>query len=85
MLAAFLTKAAVPESVSARQFKLQLLEAGLLDQVNTWIATQPQAVQIAYEYSSTFNRAEPIMQLGFEGLGVTPEQIDAFFIAASRL
>ncbi|CDZ64277.1 Hypothetical protein NGAL_HAMBI2566_59730 [Neorhizobium galegae bv. orientalis] len=33
----------VPASVTARQFKLQLVTAGLIDQVDAWIATQDRA------------------------------------------
>ncbi|MBX5148064.1 hypothetical protein HJB50_24340 [Rhizobium lentis] len=73
------------ESVSSRQFKLQLLAAGLLDQVDAWIATQPREVQIAYEYSGTFVRSSPMMQAGFEAMGFTNEQTVAFFTAASKL
>jgi len=72
-------------SVSSRQFKLQLLAAGLLDQVDAWIATRSKAVQIAYEYSGTFVRTEPMMVAGFAAMGFTEEQIDAFFEAAARL
>jgi hypothetical protein len=72
-------------SVSARQFKLQLLAAGLLDQVETWIASQSKAVQIAYEYSGTFVRSEPMMASGFAAMGFTDVQIDAFFEGASQL
>ncbi len=72
-------------SVSARQFKLQLLAAGLLDAVDAWIATQSKAVQIAYEYSGTFVQTEPMMAAGFAAMGFSEEQIDAFFEAAARL
>lgn len=75
----------VPDRVTARQFKLQLLAAGLLDQVEGWIASQSQAVQIAYANSSTFVRDEPMMQSGLAALGFTSEQIDAFFTAAASL
>ena len=77
--------APIPDRVTARQFKLQLLAAGLLDQVEAWIASQSQAVQIAYSNSGTFVRDEPMMQAGFAALGFTPEQIDAFFAAAAAL
>ena len=77
--------APVPDRVTARQFKLQLLAAGLLDQVEAWIASQSQAVQIAYNNSGTFVRDEPMMQAGFAALGFTGEQIDAFFTAAAAL
>ncbi len=79
---------AVPEGktvVSTSLDKLQLLSDGLLDQVEGWIATQSQAVQIAYANSGTFVRDEPMMQAGFAALGFTPEQIDAFFTAADRI
>lgn len=75
----------VPSSVSARQFKLQLLASGLLVQVEAWIAAQDQAVQIAYTNSGTFVRSEPMMQTGFAALGFTPEQVDTFFTAAAKL
>jgi hypothetical protein len=77
--------APAPDRVTARQFKLQLLADGILDQVEGWIATQSQAVQIAYANSGTFVRDEPMMQAGFAALGFTPEQIDAFFMAADKL
>lgn len=75
----------IPDSVSARQFKLQLLAAGLLDQVEGWVSQQSQAVQIAYDNSGAFVRGEPMMQQGFSDLGFTDEQIDAFFVAAAQL
>lgn len=77
--------AIVPDRVTARQFKLQLLAAGLIDDVEAWIATQPRAVQIAYEYSGTFVRDEPMMQAGFAALGFTEQQVDDFFTAAAAL
>ncbi|MER8811469.1 hypothetical protein [Mesorhizobium sp. M0965] len=75
----------IPDRVSARQFKLQLLAAGLLTDVEAWIATQGPAVQIAYENSGSFVRADPTMQAGFAALGFSGAQIDAFFTAAAGL
>lgn len=75
----------IPDRVTARQFKLALLQAGLLASVEGWIATQSQAVQIAYANSGTFVRTEPMMAAGFAALGFTPEQIDAFFTAAAEI
>ncbi len=77
--------ALVPDRVTARQFKLQLLAAGLIDQVEAWIATQDRSVQIAFEYSGTFVRDEPMMQAGFAALGFTEQQVDEFFAAAATL
>ncbi|MBB3313629.1 hypothetical protein FHT78_005423 [Rhizobium sp. BK196] len=82
---AFLHPTPKVESVSSRQFKLQLLKQGLLDKVNGWVALQARDVQIAYEYSGTFVKDSPMMQTGFAAMGFTPQQIDAFFEAAAQL
>lgn len=74
-----------PDRVSARQFKLQLLAAGLLDDVEAWVALQDQAVQIAFANSATFVRTDEMMQSGFTALGFTEQQIDDFFTAAALL
>lgn len=74
-----------PASVSARQFKLQLLAAGLIDAVDAWVAQQPRDVQIAYEYSGTFVKSSPMMEGGFQAMGFTTQQLDAFFEAAAQL
>jgi hypothetical protein len=76
---------AIPSRVTSRQFKLQLLADGLIDEVEEWVYSQPREIQIAYENSGTFVREEPMMQAGFAGLGLTPEQVDAFFLAASNI
>ena len=75
----------IPDRVTARQFKLQLLASGQIDAVEGWIVGQSQAVQIAYVNSGTFVRDEPMMRAGFAALGFTPEQGDAFFSAAAAL
>ncbi|MBY5867085.1 hypothetical protein HFN58_20035 [Rhizobium leguminosarum] len=71
-------------SVSARQFKLQLLSRGLLDNVDDWVATQSRDVRIGHEYSGTFVKYSPMMAAGFAAMGFTDKQIVAFFIAASK-
>lgn len=75
----------IPDRVSARQFKLQLLASGLIDRVGEWVATQSRAVQIAYEYSGSFASDEAMMQAGFKALGFTEAQRKAFMIAAAKL
>jgi hypothetical protein len=75
----------VPDSVTARQFKMQLVIAGLKPQVDGWISSQDEIVQVAYEYSGTFVKSEPMMQAGFVALGFTDQQRDDFFLAASKL
>jgi hypothetical protein len=75
----------VPDRVTSRQFKLQLLEQDLLDTVEAWVATQSRAVQVAYASSGTFVRDSPMMQAGFAALNLSEEQGDAFFTAAAAL
>ncbi|ANM10401.1 MULTISPECIES: hypothetical protein [unclassified Rhizobium] len=73
------------DRVTARQFKLQLLSAGLLDAVDTWVNHQPRDIQIAYEYSGAFVKDSPMMTAGFAAMGFSPQEIDAFFAAAAQL
>lgn len=75
----------IPDRVTSRQFKMQLSIAGLKSSVDGWIATQTELVQIAYEYSGTFVKNEPMMVAGFTALGFTETQINDFFLAASKL
>jgi len=83
---AFLNPPAPPvKNVSARQFKMQLVIAGIKSQVDAWISQQGELVQIAYEFSGSFVRTEPMMATGFSAMGFTEEQIDAFFTAAAGL
>lgn len=75
----------VPDSVSARQFHVQLAVAGLTAQVAGWVATQSAEIQAAFNFSGGFLRADPMMADGFTALGFTSDQIDAFFTAAALL
>jgi hypothetical protein len=75
----------VPERVTANQFGKQLAVAGLMDQVQAWVAQQDAATQWSFNRSATFVRADPMMQIGFAALGFTVAQIDAFFTAAAEL
>ena len=75
----------IPDRISRRQFRLQLIDAGLLDEVEGWIATQDVRTQAAYADSGTFVRSDEMLQAGFAALGFTDEQIDEFFMAASAL
>ncbi|MBY5343632.1 hypothetical protein HFN08_25230 [Rhizobium leguminosarum] len=72
-------------SVSARQFRLMLRRAGLLDQVKAWVAQQDGEIQDAFEYSGTFVMDSPMMKAGFAAMGFTVEQQVAFFEAAAQL
>lgn len=75
----------VLDRLSRRQFRLALIDAGLLEQVEGWVATQVIRTQAAYADSGTFQRTDEMLQRGFSGLGFTEEQIDHFFTEAARL
>lgn len=75
----------VPQSITPRQCRLVLLAQGLLASVETMIASQDQATQITWAYASEFRRDDPLLNQLAQNLGLTEQQIDAFFIAASQL
>ena len=76
---------AIPDKVSRRQFKMQLAIDGIKGDVDAWVATQDELVQIAYAESGEFWRNEPGMQAGFAALGFSTARVDEFFLAASLL
>jgi hypothetical protein len=75
----------VPEEVDAAQIRLLLLNEGLLDDVEAMIQKQSQAVRIEWEYRTRYRRDNPLLTGLAASLGLTDEQIDAFFIAAAQL
>ncbi|MBY2913971.1 hypothetical protein HF206_07530 [Rhizobium leguminosarum] len=84
-VAAFLNSPTKVSSVSARQFRLMLRRAGLLDQVKAWVAQRDGETQDAFEYSGTFVKDSPMMTAGFAAMGFAQQQIDSFFDAAAQL
>lgn len=75
----------IPSTVSSRQFKLQLEIQGLTLAVETWVASQPKLIRIAYDNSGAFDRNEPMLQAGFKALGFTEAALDAFYVEAAKL
>jgi hypothetical protein len=75
----------VPASVTPRQVRLLLLSQNLLSQVEGIIATSDEATKITWAYASEFRRDDPLLEALSQQLGLTTEQVDAFFIAASKL
>ena len=75
----------VPVSVTPRQVRLLLLSQNLLDQVEEMIASQDRATQITWEFAVEFRRDDPLLLSLAGNLGLTDEQLDAFFIQAAAL
>lgn len=85
----FVEKAAVPASVTNPQLREWLIRNGVINKLQAAIASIPnkteQAVMEAwFSYSPTVRRdSEKVVALS-AALGMTPEQVDAAFIAASK-
>ena len=81
---ATIAKSKVSQTLTPRQFRLQLLALGLLDEVEA-MATTDKATQIWFEYSLDFQRTHPMIEAMAVQLGLTQDDMDSFFIAASKL
>lgn len=82
--------APVPQSVSMRQARLALLQAGLLDQVDEAIAaiedpTARREAEITWNYSTDVERDAPLVEQLAASFGLTPEQVDDLFRTAATL
>ena len=79
----------VPAEVTMRQAQRALLDAGLLDAVEAAINALPEpprrAAKIDWEKSNTMQRDSQFLQLLAPALGMTSTQLDALFVAASKL
>lgn len=77
--------------LTARQFRLGLVEAGISPStVTTTIAAMPAGpdrdkAQIEWEYATTFNRMHPLIATVGAALGLSDVQIDAMWLASVSL
>lgn len=79
----------IPVEVTMRQARLALLQAGLLDQVETALAAMPgsegQAARIEWDYSSVMRRDRPFVSAIGGLLGLDDAAIDQLFITAAGI
>ncbi|MHB0763187.1 hypothetical protein ACYCFC_02120 [Stutzerimonas sp. NM35] len=79
----------IPESVTMRQCRIALLDVGLLDAVKSSIATMPgtegERARIDWEYAQEVRRDWPLIGYMAGDLGLTDEQVDGLFMAASAI
>lgn len=61
------------------EFKLALLSAGYLDDVEAAYPTWPRNIQIMWDDSSTFERMHPDLLNLAQQMGYTDQQLDALF------
>jgi len=77
-------------SVTMRQARLALLQAGLLSSISAALQAIPdemqkQAALIEWEFASTVDRSSPFTQSLASALGLTEADLDGLFQAASKL
>ena len=79
----------IPTSVTMRQARLALLQAGLLASVNTAIASLPEPQKsystIEWEYATEVLRESPLINNLASGLSLSTTQLDDLFTLASSL
>jgi hypothetical protein len=79
----------VPRSITMRQARTALLNAGLLDTVDGLIAGMPEdagkKARIDWDYSSEMMRDWPLVNTLAPALGLSSSQLDDLFIAAGKL
>lgn len=74
-----------PKSVSPYQARVALHAAGLLDAVEASITGADMPARIAWEYATVFERHSPFIVALAPMLGLTEQQIDELFLAASQI
>lgn len=80
----------VPRVVSPRQIRIALIASGFtLSTIESAIAALPEPdrsfAQVSWEYSTEFQRDNPLILSMSPALGLTSQQIDSLFVAASTL
>lgn len=73
-----------PKVITMRQARLQLLAAGLLDDVDNMLAAD-RAMSIWWEYSTELDMYHDMTKAMTDQLGMTQEQVDVMFREASKL
>ena len=82
----FIPTVPVPQTVTMRQARLELLNRGLLDSVNATLATLNNAqAQIEWDYSNTVERDNELINALSSALGLSQDDVDDLFIKAAKL
>lgn len=75
----------VPQEVSRSQGLIALDALGLLDAVETIVASAPRPVQIAWANEPMFSRDSPAINALWAALGKSAAELDALFIQAAAI
>lgn len=74
-----------PDSVPALAFELVLIQAGMIDAVLAYVATQSAVVQAHWRRQTNWRRDSQLIESARVALGLTVEQVDALFAAAASV
>ena len=74
----------VPQQVTMRQARLELLSRRLLDDVGAMIEAADREAQIEWEYASTVARDSPVIAVVQQQWGLTDAEIDDLFREAAK-
>lgn len=80
----------VPASVSRAQGKAALIQAGMWDQVVTYVdgiadPTQRAMAQVALDDTQDWRRDSPFLLQAADALGITSSELDTLFVAAAKI
>lgn len=74
-----------PWAITPLQAKLALNRAGILEQVETYLASADKETQIAWESASEFRRDSPLLLTISIQLGMTDKELDDLFLMAKEI
>lgn len=74
----------VPQQVTMRQARLELLERGLLDDVEAVIAAAGRAAQIEWEFATFVERSHAVIAVVQQQQGLSDADIDDLFREAAK-
>jgi hypothetical protein len=83
-LAEAAARAAIPKSVTMRQARRAMIDAGIYEKVDAAIKQAGGKALVDWEYSNTFDRSNPMIESMATQLKLTEKQIDELFIKASK-
>ncbi|HDZ4932029.1 TPA: hypothetical protein RTF98_000316 [Campylobacter jejuni] len=69
----------IPRKITIRQAKLALLEAGLLDDIETMMQSAPKAIQINWEYATEFERENELILFFQQQAKLSDEFVNELF------
>lgn len=83
-------KPIVPNVITSRQLRLQLVLSGFdLNNINLIIDSLPEPnksiAKVSWEYATTFEREHQMLGLIAQQLGITETELDTIFINAEKL